>query len=257
MKESLFLSLQVCKRNWTVYKKDFFSNISPSLADPVLILVTLGLGLGTYVNQIDGKSYTAYLSPSLPIATALFTSFFETSYGFYVRLTFENIYKAMLTTPIGPLEVVLGEFIWVGLKGGLTALGVTLVLFFCGLVQNPIFIPFTAIIGFFVAVGCGSIGFIASALIKNINQIQSVYSFLIAPLFYLSGLFFPLDNTHIAIKIFAHMFPLYPALKISQAIYWNENILHSIFTYFPIILIQCIIFCCISYPLIRKKLISV
>ena len=112
------LAWHVVVRNWMVYRKDFLANISPTLADPALILGSLGLGLSGYVGQINGMSYAAFLAPGMIATTALFTSFFESSYGFYVRMTFETVFKAMLTTPIGVREVVLGEFMWVFVRAG-------------------------------------------------------------------------------------------------------------------------------------------
>ncbi|RYD42123.1 MAG: ABC transporter permease, partial [Verrucomicrobiaceae bacterium] len=38
LKISLGLAWHVVVRNWTVYRKDFLANISPTLADPALML---------------------------------------------------------------------------------------------------------------------------------------------------------------------------------------------------------------------------
>src|SRR6187549_976415 len=131
------LAWHVVVRNWMVYRKDFLANISPTLADPALMLTALGMGLSPFIGQINGLSYAQYLAPGMVATTALFTAFFECSYGFYVRMTFESVYKAMLTTPIGVREVVLGEFLWVFIRAALMALGVSLVLLVFGLLTNP------------------------------------------------------------------------------------------------------------------------
>src|SRR4029450_2382986 len=120
---SLRLSWHVVVRNWVVYRKDFLANISPTLADPALMLASLGLGLSPFIGQIHGLSYAQYLAPGMVATTALFTAFFECSYGFGVRMTFESVFKAMLTTPIGVREVVIGEFLWVFIRGGRMATG--------------------------------------------------------------------------------------------------------------------------------------
>src|SRR6476620_7842901 len=99
-------------------------------------------------------------------------------------MTYENVFKAMLTTPIGVKEVVMGEMIWVGLKGALMAVGVAIVLALFGLMINPWLIPLVSLVGFLVALPCGAIGLLATAMVNNINQFQSVYSFLIAPLYF-------------------------------------------------------------------------
>jgi lipooligosaccharide transport system permease protein len=93
-----------------VYRKDFLANISPTLADPALIMFSLGMGLSPFIGEIGGLSYAEFLAPGMIATTALFTAFFESSYGFYVRMTFESVFKAMLATPIGVREVVLASF---------------------------------------------------------------------------------------------------------------------------------------------------
>ncbi len=247
---------RVTQRNWTVYKKDFIANTSPTLADPALILVSLGLGLGLYVTDVEGMSYMQFLAPGLTVVTALFTSFFESSYGFYVRMTYENVFKAMLTTPMGVHDIALGELIWVGFKGLGMALGVGVVLAAVGLMANPYYLPWVGVIGFFVAVPCGAIGLIATALVRNINQFQTVYSFVIAPLFYLSGVFFPLDQMARPLVIAAEFFPVLHGVRLAQAVFWQDELLAAVMYHGPLLLVQGLFWSAIAYALIRKKLIS-
>lgn len=256
LSQTLKMSFLVSHRNWTVYKKDFISNTSPTLADPALILVSLGLGLGGFIAEISGMTYMQFLAPGLTVATALFTSFFESSYGFYVRMTYENVFKAMLTTPIGVSEVVIGELIWVGLKGALMAFGVGLVLAAFGLMTNLYLLPLTSLVGFFVAVPCGAIGLLATGLVNNINQFQSVYSFIIAPMFYLSGIFFPFEQISPWIKWLAEIFPLIHGVRLSQAIFWNQNLLEAFMVSGGILLFQSLLLGYLSFLVIRKKLVS-
>lgn len=256
MLETLKLSFHITRRNWAVYRKDLISNTSPTVADPALILISLGLGLGPFITDVDGRTYMQFLAPGLAVATALFTSFFETSYGFYVRMTFENVFKGMLTTPIGVEEVVLGEMIWVGIKGAFMAVGVGIFLSFFGLVANPALLPLVAIVGFLVALPCGAIGLISTALVKNINQFQTVYSFLIAPLFYLSGIFFPLENMARPIRMIAELFPLIHGVRLSQAVFWNKGVLEAFAFHGSILIFQSVVLCFFAYTRIRKRLIN-
>src|SRR6516162_6387991 len=137
MRDTLALSWHIVRRNWWVYRKDFVANISPTLADPAFFILSLGLGLGGFIANVHGRSYIQFLAPGLAASTAMFTAFFETSYGFYVQLTYENVFKAMLTTPIGVNEIVIGEFIWVAVKGALMVTAVSIVLAAFGLFENP------------------------------------------------------------------------------------------------------------------------
>lgn len=246
----------ITHRNWTVYKKDLIANISPTVADPALILVSLGLGLGSYLTNVEGMTYMQFLAPGLTVATALFTSFFESSYGFYVRMTFENVFKAMLTTPIGVKEIVFGELIWVAIKGAVMAVGVAIVLALFGLMKNPFLIPFIAIVGALVALPCGAIGLLSTAWVRNMNQFQSVYSFVIAPLYFLSGIFFPIEQMNTYVRILADFFPLIHGVRIAQAFFWEREILETLLVHGGILCVQSVILCTLAYTQIRKKLIN-
>jgi lipooligosaccharide transport system permease protein len=256
MLEFFRLCFHITLRNWTVYKKDLVANISPTIADPALILISLGLGLGGYLTNVEGMTYMQYLAPGLTVATALFTSFFESSYGFYVRMTFENVFKAMLTTPIGVEEVVFGELIWVALKGAVMAIGVAMVLAAFGFMQNPWLIPMLGVVGFLVALPCGAMGLLATALVNNINQFQTVYSFIIAPLYFLSGIFFPIQQMSAPVRIIADFFPLIHGVRLAQSLFWNKGILEAFAYSGSILVLQSLVLCTWAYFKIRKKLIS-
>lgn len=254
--ESIKLCMHITRRNWTVYKKDLIANISPTVADPALILVSLGLGLGAFLTNVEGMSYMQFLAPGLTVATALFTSFFESSYGFYVRMAFENVYKAMLATPIGVKEIVFGELFWVGLKGAIMAVGVAIVLALFGMMSNPWLIPAISIVGFLVALPCGAMGLLATAWVRNINQFQTVYSFIIAPLYFLSGIFFPIPQMSAPVRIVAEFFPLIHGVRLAQSLFWERDIYQAFIYSGTILVVQSIILCTLAYTQIRKKLIS-
>lgn len=223
MLETFALSWRVAVRHWSIFKKDLFANVSPTIIDPTLFLVCLGLGLGAYVNQVQGLSYASYVAPGLAVSTALFTAFFECSYNFYVRLTFENIYKAILTTPIGPKEILFGEFIWIVLKGmGMTTLVTSwLVLFKVCHWEYALLMP---LLGGVVAFACGALGLIASSLVRNINQFQTVYSLVISPMFFFSGIFFPIKDLAWPLRWIANLSPFYHGVSLGQHILWARDL---------------------------------
>lgn len=218
---SLRLSWNVVVRNWVVYRKDFVANISPTLADPALMLTALGVGLSPFIGKIDGLSYAQYLAPGMIATTALFTAFFESSYGFYVRMTFENVFKAMLTTPIGVREILIGEFLWGFIRAGLMGGAVGLVLAALGLLPNLWGILLFPFIAGLLAVPCGAIGLLAAAQVRNINQFQTVYSFLIAPIYFLSGVFFPLGDRPVLLAL-VQISPFYHGVRLLQMTAWGR-----------------------------------
>ena len=219
---SLRLGWHVVVRNWTVYRKDFLANISPTLADPALMMVSLGMGLSPFIGDISGLSYAHYLAPGMIATTALFTAFFDCSYGFYVRMTYESIFKAMLTTPIGVREVIIGEFLWVFLRAGAMGGLVGVVLAVLGLMPHLWALLAFPFIAGLLSIPCGAIGLLSAGYVRNINQFQTVYSFLIAPIYYLSGVFFPLADRP-WLGTLAQISPFYHGVRLMQMTAWNRG----------------------------------
>jgi lipooligosaccharide transport system permease protein len=252
MTETFRLSWHVVRRNWVVYKQDLLANISPSVADPLFLLLSLGIGLGNYIEKIDGLTYSQFLGAGLIATTALFTSFFESSYGFYIRLTFENIFKAMLTTPIGIKEVFLGEVFWLFIKGFVMSLGVSLVLLCFQLLVNPWSVLWLPLLGGYVALSCGALGFVSSGYVRNINQFQTVYSFLIVPIYFISGVFFPLQNPVLQKIVFIS--PFYHGVRLIQMSAWGRIEVGPFLMHFVVLAIYTTLLSLWAYRKVHEKL---
>ena len=250
---SLRLAWQVVVRNWVVYRKDFLANISPTLADPALMMTALGVGLSPFIGQIDGHSYAQFLAPGMVATTALFTAFFECSYGFYVRMTFESVFKAMLTTPVGVREIVLGEFFWVFIRAALMAAGVGLVLAVMGLLPNVWAIFLFPWIGGLLAVPCGAIGLLSASFVRNINQFQTVYSFVIAPIYFLSGVFFPLTDRPI-LGLIVQFSPFYHGVRLIQMTAWGRGSVTEVLLHLAALFLFTAVLGGWTFKMIRQKL---
>lgn len=250
---ALQLAWHVVVRNWTVYRKDFLANISPTLADPALMMTALGMGLSPFIGEIGGLSYAQYLAPGMVATTALFTAFFDSSYGFYVRMTFESIFKAMLTTPIGVREIVLGEFLWGFIRAAMMGGVVGLVLLVMGLLPNPWAILVFPWVGGLLAVPCGAIGLLAAAHVRNINQFQTVYSFLIAPIYFLSGVFFPLEDRPVLGTI-VQFSPFYHGVRLLQMSAWDRWTAAEVAFHLGALLLFAVVLGVWAYRRIQKKL---
>jgi lipooligosaccharide transport system permease protein len=153
-------------------------------------------------------------------------------------------------------EVVLGELIWVALKGAVMAVGVAIVLSLFGLMSNPFLIPAVSLVGILVALPCGAMGLLSTAYVRNINQFQTVYSFLIAPLYFLSGIFFPIAQMSTPVRVVAEFFPLIHGVRLAQALFWERDIGHAFVFDGGILVVQSFILCAWAYTRVRKKLIS-
>jgi lipooligosaccharide transport system permease protein len=168
-------------------------------------------------------------------------------------MTFESVFKAMLTTPIGVREVVIGEFLWVFIRAALMATGVGLVLAVMGLLANIWSIFIFPFIGGLLAVPCGAIGLLAAAHVRNINQFQSVYSFLIAPIYFLSGVFFPLTDRPI-LGVLVHLSPFYHGVRLLQMTAWGRGSFGEAAFHVTAIFVFTVVLGLWAFKKIRQKL---
>jgi lipooligosaccharide transport system permease protein len=254
MTDTLKLSWLVTIRHWKIYKKYFWSNILPTVIEPCFFIVSLGVGMAAFVGKIDGLSYSTFMGPGLAMSAAMFTAFFESSYGFYVRLTMDGVYKAMFTTPISPREVIFGELIWVSLKGAVMALVVCLIFIAFGFLQLTPNLFGLLIVGFFVGAACGAMGLISAAMIENISQFQTVYALVISPLFFFSGNLFPIYKMPVYFRAIAHLSPLYHGVFLSQQLLWQrvDPVLFCI--HFGELLVLSIILVVVAYHKVYRRL---
>src|SRR6185503_17212426 len=105
-------AVAVWRRNASMYRRVWMMNILPNFFEPVLYLLSIGVGVGAYITEMGGMSYVAFLAPGLVCVAAMNGASFEVTYNIYVRLTFEKAYDAMLTTPVEPDDVLAGEVLW-------------------------------------------------------------------------------------------------------------------------------------------------
>ena len=112
--------------------------------------------------------------------------------------------------------------LWVFIRAALMAAGVGLVLAVMGLLPNLWSIFVFPFIGGLLAVPCGAIGLLASAYVRNINQFQTVYSFLIAPIYFLSGVFFPLTDRPV-LAVIMQFSPFFHGVRLLQMTAWGRG----------------------------------
>ena len=221
--QTLKLSGLVAWRHWRIFRRDLLANVSPTLVDPFLYVIVFGYWLGSNVPAAAGeRSYLEFMAPGIAAMAALFTSFFEGSYGFYVRLELEHVFKALLTTPVTPREILFGELIWLGAKGAIMATIVSIVLLLLG-VAHANFLILMPLVGLLTGISCGSIGLVASCLVKNINQFQIVYAWIISPMFFASGMFVPLSRMPVWLQYFCWLSPFHHSVQLAQATLWADG----------------------------------
>jgi lipooligosaccharide transport system permease protein len=165
-------------------------NFLPSLIEPILYLLALGLGLGGFVQPVEGVPYINFIAPALVAISIMYGSFFECTYASFVRMYFQKTFDAIIATPVSVEEVIAGELVWGATRAAANATTVLAVVAVFGLVSSPLFllVPLLAFVGGLLF---ASLAMCFTALAPNIDFFNYPTFLLITPMFLLSGTFFP------------------------------------------------------------------
>jgi lipooligosaccharide transport system permease protein len=176
-----------------MYRRTWKLNILPNFFEPLLYLVSIGVGVGAYVSEMGGTSYVQFLAPGLVAVAAMNGASFEVTYNAFVRMNFEKTYESMLTTPIQPEDVLLGEILWAVTRASIYGGCFFLVLAAAGLAPLPAALwalPVIPLTGLLFA----ALGIAFSLRIPNIDLFSFYFTLFLTPLFLFSDVFFPLEE---------------------------------------------------------------
>jgi lipooligosaccharide transport system permease protein len=186
-------ALSVWWRNAALYRRTWKFNILPNFFEPLLYLVSIGVGVGAYVSEMAGMSYVAFLAPGLVAVAAMNGASFEVTYNAFVRMNFEKTYAAMLTTPIQPDDVLAGEILWAVTRSCIYGGCFWIVIAAVGLAPLPaalLALPLIPLTGLLFA----ALGIAFSLRIPSIDLFSFYFTLFLTPLFLFSDVFFPLEE---------------------------------------------------------------
>src|SRR5579864_8534667 len=123
------------ERNLMVYRRSWLIIFS-GLFEPLFYLASLGFGLGHYVGRVNGVSYASFVAPALLASSAMNGAIYDGLTNVFWKLRYGKVYDAMLSTPIGPTDVAVGETSWAQFRGVLYATAFVVTIAALGLIHS-------------------------------------------------------------------------------------------------------------------------
>lgn len=205
-------ALKVNKGVWLAVISGFF--------EPLFYLVAMGVGFGALTGDVIGPggrpiSYVAFVAPALLAASAMNGAVYDATFNVFFKFKYGRLYEAMLATPLGPVDVAVGEIAWALLRGGLYAAGFLSVMLAAGLVTSAwalLIVP----AALFIAFGFAALGMACTTFMRSWQDFDLVQLALL-PMFLFSTTFFPLSVYPAAVRVVVQCFPLYHGIEIMRA----------------------------------------
>ena len=212
---------------------------------PLLYLIAFGFAMGKHVT-LDGHTYMEFLLPGL-IAMSSMTQAFAISSEINIARFYWNIFEEIQAAPVSDISYVAGEVL-AGMTRAFLAILVVLIL---GLLFGVV-LSLNA--WFWLAILLNSFLFASLAvglamLVKSHADQTLVTSFVITPMAFLGGTFFPLENFPVWAQNMIYFLPLtHAANAIRTASFGNRPSWVSLM----ILAVIGILFFCVSVLCVKK-----
>ena len=209
------------QRNRDVFFRLWHSEAPGIVAEPVLVLLAMGLGLGAYVALIDGQRYIEFVAPGIIASYGMFAASFECTYGSFFRMEERRTYDAIIATPLNVEDVIAGEIFWGATRSLITGSVILAVAAAFQLVHSPwaLLIPLLAFLG---GLMFASIAMLFTSLVPSFYEFNYFFTLFITPMFFFSGVFFPLDEFPGIVQNISLVVPLTPVVNLARAFVWGE-----------------------------------
>ncbi|RNL82561.1 ABC transporter permease [Halostreptopolyspora alba] len=244
----------VLAREWALYRRSWKPTTFAAVAEPVIMLLAFGVGLGSLVGAIGGHDYIHFLGTGIVAMSVLFTSMFPGLIDTYVRRVFQHTYEGMLATPVDVRELVTGEASWIAAKAGIYGCAPLAVAIGFGLPPAPAML-FVPVIAFTTGFGFALMGIWMSAVVPSIKTMDYIISGVITPLFLIAGTFFPVDTLPAGVQIAAKLNPLYHCVELVRGTAFGIAPLPALGHFAAILAFVAVVWCLAVFQM-RRRLIN-
>jgi len=207
---------RVWERNLVSWLKIYKTSVLLNFGEPLMNLLALGFGLGTYVTKLQDFTFAEFIAPGLLAATAMMGVSYDMAFSGYSKLT-RGVYDSMVTGPLEVPSIAAGEFLWEVTRSILYGCTFLLVILVMGLVRSPLalLIPLVMILSGLIFTAPA---LFVAAWVRLEDQLFYYFTLVVTPMFMFSGIFFPVEGLPAAARIAVWFSPLYHVTNITRAL---------------------------------------
>jgi len=225
-----------------VYRRVWRGTFFGTLVSPVLYLSAMGVALGSLVptmTQFGGVPYIVFLAPGIVAAQAMQTGTSESSWPLFGGFKWNKTFEAMIGTPKGVPDIVLGHLYWLIVRIGIVTGVFLIVAVLFGAIISP-----TAIFAWPAAILTG-LAFAMpmaawTATQRTEQSFAIIFRFIITPLFLFSGVFFPVSQLPGFLQVVAWFTPLFHGVALTRSLALGQDLDPLLLAVHAAVLIGCV-----------------
>ena len=200
-------------RDMRVFSTRFVRSVAASLVSPALFLVAFGYGLGRG-RAFGGVDYLEFLFVGL-LAMSTLNACYGVGTDVNIARFYLKTFDEYLIAPVARWQVVAGEVLYGMTRGLINAMIFFAYAFAAGLDIQPT--PLFALALAMHMAMFSLLGFSVALAVKRHGDQFALNAFLITPMTFLSGIFFPVDQAPWLLKWLVQLFPVSHAVSLMRA----------------------------------------
>jgi lipooligosaccharide transport system permease protein len=213
-------SLRWLEHDLLVFRRGWHSYLLSGLSQPFLYLLSMGIGLGVYVNRNGGVPggvpYLDYVAPALLVTQAMMAAAAESAWPIMGKIMWDKTYLAALNTPVGVFDLLLGDLMWIGFRATLLSVLFLVIVVVLGAAVSPL-VVLAVPIAVLTALAFAAPILAFTATQQGDGGFNALFRFGITPLFLFSGTFFPIEKLPLLLQPLAWATPLYHGVSLARS----------------------------------------
>ena len=204
-------NVMVYRRTWMILFSGFF--------EPLFYLFFFVYPLERFIGDVtlsgEALEYATFVAPALLAASAMNGAFYDATNVFW-KLRYGKVYEAMLSTPVSPYDVAVGETMWAVCRSLMYSTAFLIVIGSLGVLDSwwaVLVLPACFVIGF----GFAGAGIAAVTWMRNWQDFDLI-QLVMLPMFLFSATFYPISVYPEAIEWVVRVLPLYHGIELVRAL---------------------------------------
>ena len=216
-------------RNLLVWRKLAIPSLVGNIAEPLMWLVAFGYGMGALVGEVNvvgpngavAVPYILFLASGSICMSAMQAASFEALYSAFSRMHVQKTWDGIMNAPVSLDNVVLAEMLWAAFKSLFSSVAILCVMLALGISYSPkLLVALPILLGVGIAFSC--IALIFNALANGYDFFTYYFTLFLTPMMFLSGVFFPLEQLPLVVRVVADWLPLSNAVALVRPLFMDQ-----------------------------------
>jgi ABC-type polysaccharide/polyol phosphate export permease len=209
-------------RYWMLrYRRTWRGTVVISVANPLLFLVAMGLGLGRLIGPdtavLGGVDYLAFFAPGMLAAASMQNGIVEAAFPVSWSRRPGGAYPVAAATPLEPEDILHGHVLFMTLRVAMSAAAFLAVMVAFGAAESPL-VALTLPAATLTAMAFALPSAAWAVTLTDVGPVMGIFKWVVMPLYLFSGTFFAVEQLPEALRPIVYVTPLWHGVDLCRTL---------------------------------------